>query len=320
MRLLKKLPILLLVLLTSTAFAQKPDSDFKTVDDFVKKVGPLDTLNMGTISYILTRQFPDKIDKARAIFDWIADNINFDLRAAKSEDDKNNNSDAVLKRRLATSVGYATLFQDMCSVAKIRCLTIDGYVKKSTEDIDNVPDAVNYMWDVIQLGEASQDWYYIDPTAGSGYVNDKKTVYTKAFNGNYFFADKNIFNNQHLPDNAAWVLGNGYVNKKNFYSLPIVKSAAYDFKVSGFQPAAGHIKAKANKPIQFKIGVSGREEITTVALAIGEDRNIKLKPMNYTAGGGFIEFSYKFADEDNYHVTILINGKEVISYLIDVEE
>ena len=318
MMLLKKFPLLLLILLATTAFAQKSNDGFKTIDDYVKKVGSLDTLNMGTISYILTRQFPDKIDKARAIFDWIAYNINFDLRAAKSEDDKNNNSTTVLKRRLATSVGYATLFQDMCSVANIRCLTIDGYFKRSMEDIDDKPDVPNYMWDVIQLGEVSQDWYYIDPTAGSGYINDKKTIYTKSFNGNYFFADKNIFNNQHFPDNIAWILGSGYSKKNDFYALPIVKDAAYDFKISGFQPATAHVKAKTGKVVPFKIGVSGTEQITSVALAIGEAKGKKIKPMNYTTAGGYVEFSYKFDDGDTYPVTILFNGKEVISYLIEV--
>jgi hypothetical protein len=316
---LKKFPIIVLLLITTTTFAQSTVGDFTTVDAFVKKIGALDTLNMGTISYILTRQFPDKIDKARAIYDWIANNISYDCKAAKAADDKNDNSAAVLKRRMATSVGYAILFQDMCSVAKVRCLTIDGYIKTSLEDIDNKPDAVNYMWDVIQLGEASQDWYYIDPAAGSGYVNDNQTFFTKAFNGNYFFADKNIFNNQHFPDNTAWVLGNGHSNPKDFYSLPIVKDAAYDFRLSGFQPAGGHLKIKTGKLVQFKIGVSG-EQINTVSLAIGEDKSRKIKPMNYSSGGNYIQFAYKFDDADSYPVTILINGKEVLSYMIDVEE
>jgi hypothetical protein len=319
MILLKKLPILLLLVVTTAASAQNGVGDFTTVDAFVKKVGPLDTLNMGTISYILTRQFPANIDKARAIYDWIANNISYDCKAAKAADDKNDNSATVLKRRLATSVGYAILFQDMCSVAKVRCLTIEGYKKTSLEDIGNKPDAVNYMWDVVQLGQASQDWYYIDPAAGSGYLNDKQTVFTKAFNGNYFFAYKNIFNNQHFPDNTAWVLGNGYTNTKDFYSLPIVKDAAYDFRLSGFQPAGGHLKAKTGKAIQFKLGVSS-EEITTVSLAIGDDKSKKVKPMNYSSGGDYIQFAYKFDDADNYPVTILINGKEVLAYLIDVED
>ncbi|HMG82153.1 MAG TPA: transglutaminase domain-containing protein [Ferruginibacter sp.] len=320
MILLKKLPLLLLVLITTTAFAQKTDGDFAVVDEYIKKIGPLDTLNMGTISYIITRKFPDKVDKARAIYDWIANNISYDCRAAKADDNKNDNSAAILKYRMATSVGYATLFQDMCSVANVRCLTIDGYIKISIEDIDNKPDAVNYMWDVVQLGEASQDWYYIDPAAGSGHMNDKQTIFIKSFSDNYFFADKNIFNNQHFPDNTAWVLGNGYTNIKDFYGLPIVKDAAYDFKVSGFQPGSGHIKAKTGKAIPFRIGVSGAETITTVALAIGDGKSRKIKPMNYLADGNYLEFGYKFDDADSYPVTVLINGKEVLSYLIDVED
>jgi hypothetical protein len=52
--------------------AQTTDSRYKTTDEYVQSLGPLDTLNMGTISYILTKKFPENTDKVRAIFYWIA--------------------------------------------------------------------------------------------------------------------------------------------------------------------------------------------------------------------------------------------------------
>ena len=59
--------------------AQFKDTRFKIVDEYVKSLGSLDTLNMGTISYIVTKKFPDNLEKVRAIFDWIAYNISFDV-------------------------------------------------------------------------------------------------------------------------------------------------------------------------------------------------------------------------------------------------
>ena len=136
------------------SFGQSASDDFKVVDDYVKSLGTLDTLNMGTISYIVTKKFSRPKDKVRAIFDWIANNISFDLKAGKNNDNEKINTDLILKSRKANAAGYAALFQDMCSVVKIRCLTVDGYAKYNTEQINEKPDEFNHTWAVVQLGQS----------------------------------------------------------------------------------------------------------------------------------------------------------------------
>ena len=211
-----------------SAHAQSTNEYFKEIDAYVKSLGPLDTLNMGTIAFIVTKKFPDPKDKVRAIFDWIAYNISFDLKAGRNSDNEKTSTDLVLKTRKTNSIGYAALFQDMCSVVKIRCLTVDGYAKYNTEQINEKPDALNHTWDVVQLGQSPESWFYVDPTWGSGYTDDKMKVYTKEYNDHYFFADRNIFNYQHYADNNAWQLGPGSKSMSSFFSMPLVRSAAYD--------------------------------------------------------------------------------------------
>ena len=316
----KKVMFLLLILINTHAIAQKNNEDFKVVDDYVKSLGTLDTLNMGTISYIVTKKFPDNKDKLRAIFDWIAYNISFDCKGARVNGNEKNNSEDVLKKRKATSSGYAALFQDMCSVVKIRCLTVDGYFKNNVEQINQKPDDFNHTWDVVQLGESQETWFYVDPTLGSGFTDDKVTVFTKAYNDAYFFADRTIFNYQHLPDNHAWLLGPGTKSTGTFFSLPLVKNAAYEFGISNFSPADGFIKTNIKKAVSFSFKASGSSAIDIVALAIGEDKKKKIKTVDYTFSGGVIRFSYKFEEENSYPVTVLINNKPVLGYLVEANE
>jgi len=310
---------LFLFLFTSTAtFAQNKISSFKVVDDYVKSLGALDTLNMGSISYIVTKKFDDPKDKARAIFDWIAYNISFDCKNARNHGNEKNTSDDVLKFRKTNASGYAALFQDMCSVVKIRCLTVDGYSKNSVEQINEKPDEFNNTWDVVQLGKSSETWFYVDPTLGSGYTDDKVTVYTKAFNDAYFFADRDLFNKQHFPNNKAWFLGNGAKSKSEFLSLPVIKGAAYEFDITNFTPADGIIKTKTKKAVQFSFSAAGKIDI--VALAIGEEKKKKIKPVDFTFNGSIVRFSYKFEDESSYPVTVLVNGKPLLGYLVVASE
>lgn len=317
-------PLLIIILsffLSAFAVAQTSGSRFKTVDDYVKSLGSLDTLNMGTISYIVTKKFPDNMDKVRAIFDWIAYNISFDCKAARSNGNEKPDPENVLKFRKTNASGYAALFQDMCSVIKIRCLTVDGYAKNNVEQINEKPDEFNHTWVVVQLGLSPETWYYVDPTWGSGYTDDKVIVYTKAYNDAYFFADKTIFNYQHFPDNTAWVLGaNSTKNIKDFFALPLVKDYAYEYGIRNISPLNGNIKASTKKPVSFSFKLKGNTKIDIVALMIGTDKKKRIKTVDYTLNNSMVSFNYKFDEEDSYPVTVLINNKPVLGYFAEISE
>ena len=315
--LFKKITTIILLFAATNSFAQ---SEYKIVDDYVKDLGSLDSMNMATVSTIVTKNFPDNKLKARAIFDWIANNISFDSKASRNGDNSVNLSDDILKTRKATAFGYAALFQDMCSAVNIRCLTVDGYVKKTTDDINDKPDDFNHSWDVVQLGQSPTEWFYVDPTWGSGYTDKAVKIFTKAFNDSYFFSDPAIFNEQHFPDNMSWQLGGvGPKTAKDFFALPVVKDAAYQFGVTNFIPANGNVKTKAGKSLQFSMNVKSKEDITVVSLLIGDGKIRKSKQVDYSFIGNTFTFSYKFDDEDSFPVTVVINGKEVLDYFIDIE-
>jgi len=300
--------------------AQQYYKDYKVVDDYVKSLGSLDTLNMGTISYIVTKKFSDNKDKVRAIFDWIAFNISFDCKAARNNGNEKTTSEMVLKSRKTTSTGYASLFQDMCSVVKIRCLTVDGYSKYSVEEINEVPDEFNHAWVVVQLGQSPESWFYVDPAWGSGYTDDKMTLFTKQFNDSYFFANKTLFNLQHFPNNSAWQLGPGPKSKKDFFAMPLIRHQAYEFGISTFTPNTGLIKAKINKPIFFNFKTDTNISIDIVALEIGSGKTKRIKTVDHTISASVISFSFKFDEEDIYPVTILINNKPVLAYSVEISE
>ncbi|MFT3681597.1 MAG: transglutaminase domain-containing protein [Ferruginibacter sp.] len=316
---IKKYSLVVFLFISTTCFAQS-NAGFKKVDDYVKSLGKLDTLNMGTISHILTKNFTDNTDKVRAIFDWIAYNISFDIKMYRSSTNEKMVSEDVLKTRKANPYGYAALFQDMCSVAKIRCLTVDGYVKNSTEDIGEKPDGFNHTWAVIQLGTSPEAWHYVDPAWGSGFLDEKKTTFTPEYNDAFFFAEKSIFNYQHFPNNEAWLLGPGTKDLKNFLSMPLVKNAAYEFGLKNINPYTGHIKTKTKNAVQFNIGTTAGKAIDIVSLQIIAGKKKETKTMDYTVKNGAISFSYNFTEEDTYPVNVLVNNKIILSYVVEVSE
>jgi transglutaminase/protease-like cytokinesis protein 3 len=146
------------------------------------------------------------------------------------------------------------------------------------------------------------------------------TTYTKKFNDDYFFANKPLFNFQHYPDNTAWQMGPGPKSTKDFFQMPLVKHQAYEFGLAGFVPQNGFIKSNISKPVPFNIKINSNAKVDIVALEIGTDKSKRIKTVDYSFNNGAINFSYKFDEADTYPVTILINNKPVLGYLIEIEE
>jgi hypothetical protein len=292
---------------------------YKNVDDVIQKLGPLDNFNVAVIADTLTRGFESKEDKARAIYYWIANNIALDGKATKMNETKNNLPEKVVQLRKATPLGFSLLVQEMCSWAKIRCLSVDGYIKNFPEDINEKPDEFNHSWNVVQLGQSPDTWYYIDASKAAGLLDKKMAVFTKHFTSEYFFADRKLFNLDHYPDNTAWQLGTGSKSVKEFYGLPVISNAAYEYGVQKLTPANGYIKIKANTPVNFSFPFNGKT-ISSIHLIIGDARKQqKPEPMNFTSDGT-IAFSYKFKVADTYPVKIMVDGREFVSYLLEVTE
>lgn len=299
--------------------AQTQGRNFKIVDDYVKSLGALDSMTMGTINNVVSKKFEDKIDKARAIYVWIANNISYDIKAGRTNNVTKNSPTEVLLYRKAVGTGFASLFQDMCSSADIRCLTVDGFVKTGTQQIEEDETDINHSWAVVQLGQSPETWYYVDPAWGSGYPDAEMKVFTKSFNEGYFFADKTIFNWQYYPDNEAWKLGDAPKNKKDFYELPLIKGSSFNLGLKNFSPHTGMIKPKLNKSFAFSYKLNSNATITSVTLVMGEKKKIKSKEMNFSFSGGTLAFNYTFDDESSFPVTVMVNGKELIAYMAEVE-
>ncbi len=315
----KNLPLLIFTLVSFNLSAQTNGRDFTAVDAYVKSLGSLDSMTMGTINNVVSNKFTDKIDKARAIYYWIANNITYDIKSARNNSMTRNTPTEVLLSRKAVGIGFASLFQDMCSSADIRCLTVDGFVKHSTDQINEKGVEINHSWAVVQLGQSPETWFYVDPAWGSGYADAEMKTFTKSYTDAYFFTDKATFNLQHYPDNEAWKLGPAPKNKKDFFQLPIIRVAALEFDLKKYAPNEGNLKVKPGKAVNFSYTLTGNKEITKVELGIGEKKKYKVKEMNFSFSGGKLSFTYKFEEENSYPVTVFINGKELMTYYVEVD-
>jgi hypothetical protein len=306
---------------TFISIAQISVSKYKYVDDAVQKLGIFPTKNVAEIAEAITSKFSSNEDKARAIFYWIANNIAIDPKAVSRQDEKNKLPEKVIEIRKATPLGFSLLVREMCSYAKIRCLSVDGFVKNHTAEINEKADEKNYSWNVVQLGQSPETWYYIDACRASGFLDPKQTVFTKQFTSQYFFAEKKLFNQIYFPDNLAWMLGGGNKSIKDFYALPIIGNEAIGLEFRKLAPLTGVIKTVTNKPVDFSFSINNDNTIKKISILIGEEKKKqKEEPMNFDNNNGDIKFSYTFKKEDTFPIQIVADGKIVLQYIVEVKE
>ena len=317
--LLQRLLPAFFLLVGFSASAQTNGRDFTKIDAYVKSLGSLENMSMGTINNVVSNKFTDKMDKARAIYYWVAHNIVYDTKLIRSNSTVKNTPAEVLKTRKAVGIGFASLFQDMCSSADIRCLTVDGFVKYNTQQIGEKDQEINHSWAVVQLGQSPEDWYYVDPAFGSGYLNADMKEFTRAYTDAYFFTEKASFNQQHFPDNSAWKLGSAPKSKKDFFDMPVIKTGAMELGITKCSPNDGKINTKADKAVKFSFTIKSTESITKVELGIGEKKKYKLEEIQYSNSATVLSFTYKFQDANTGPLTVFVNGKEFAQYYVEVE-
>ncbi len=319
---MKNLFLIFTLLLSVTGSKLLAQDNFSATDEYVQKLGSLEKLNVANITDTITRNFPDKKNKARAIFYWIANNISIDPKASKTNEKKNTEPENVIQLRKSTALGFSLLVQEMCSLANIRCLSVDGYLKFKAEDINNKADEINHSWNVVQLGQSPDQWYYIDAARASGFTDAKFTSFTKQFTGEYFFADRALFNLDHFPDNDAWQLGSGGPKSINaFYALPVICNASYKYGLQKPMPQNGFIKAKIKVPVKFSFVYNAAKPIKNIFLVMGEEKKqFKPEAMNFTDNGGIVNFSFPFRVADTYPVKVIADGQELLQYYIEVED
>ena len=318
---MQKSVLLLLIFISLIGSAQISQKKFEVVDLYVFQLGNLSKNNVAEITDTLTHNFESKELKSRAIYSWICNNIALDPKATRNNDPKNSDPEVVIQIRKASPIGFSKLFQEMASQAGIRCLIVDGYHKSKTDNISNKEDETNFSWNVVQLGTSPNEWYYVDAASGCGYLDLKQTFFTPSFNPEYFFPDKYVFNLDHFAKNTSWLLGDGPKSLKDFYALPLMKKGSYEFILSKASPSLGLIKAKLNTPFKFNLKFNNHKLVNEISVVLGEGaKQTKPERINFEVKDDEIYFYYKFKKEDTTPFTIIVDGKEILTYLSEISE
>ena len=202
--------IFLLILTTQTIFAQKAViNEFSAIDKKTLQIPDSLTKTTDLIAKYITSNFSTDKDKSRAIFIWVASNIQYDIDnmfAINFYEKKEEKIAKPLRTRKGICENYASLFTDICIKSGIKSFVIEGYTKQN-----GFTDYIPHAWSAALIDTS---WYLFDPTWGSGYTNGGK--FFKKINNDYFKVSPSKLIKSHIPFDYLWQFLNYPITNQEF--------------------------------------------------------------------------------------------------------
>jgi hypothetical protein len=204
-----KLYIILLIALCGAVKAQQV-KPYAAIDKLALQIpDSLAKTTKGIAGYIKSN-FTSSNDKARAIFIWVATNIQYDVAnmyAINFYQNVDEIVDTVMKKRRGICMHFAELFNRIANEVGLKSYVVEGYTKQN-----GIVDYIPHAWCAAMI---DSNWFLFDPTWGSGFIQNAKFV--KQVNNKYFKAKPEQLVKSHMPFDPLWEFLNYPITNQEFY-------------------------------------------------------------------------------------------------------
>ncbi len=227
MRHLKLFLVTIFIAISPSYGQEYPDgSRFIEVDAHVSFVSKQMIFHPELLTTLLTENLDNDFDKTRAIYVWIARNIEYDLNAYLNGKIDNQEIFDVLGKGKAICSGFSNLFTFLCQQANIKAEIVEGNAKVLGYQNNVIFTNLNHAWNAVNIYGY---WYLLDVTWATGdpFLFNKldKNVDLNA----HFLVPPETFIKTHLPADPDWQLLKDKVSITEFKSGEI-KNSSYENK------------------------------------------------------------------------------------------
>lgn len=207
--------LILLVLSYTNIYAQSNSSNFEEIDAHALAAPEQVSTNTSSLAKYLSQVATTDLEKVRGIYTWMTHHIRYDVETYlnwgvghtvmvdDTKAERKRIMQETLKNRLGVCQGYSELFDALCKKMGIKSYIIVGYSKSyGTHNIVKEIVEPDHTWNAVWIDE---QWHLIDPTWGSGFINQSLT-FTPSPDNRFFLTapDKLIYT--HLPADPMWQL------------------------------------------------------------------------------------------------------------------
>jgi transglutaminase/protease-like cytokinesis protein 3 len=200
---MKKIIFLFILLFTISINAQ--NQSYYRLIEYVEKTPQSQTKDISTLSKYLAKGAKSKKELVQIIYYWISLNIDYDIELFENNTIDDVSAETTFLNRKSVCAGYANLFQEMCTISRIKCKVINGYGKGYNYNGEYLKE-INHAWNAVKMYDK---WEFIDVTWGAGGAfedENGKLIFKKQLCVRYLFDSPEDFILDHFPENTEWQL------------------------------------------------------------------------------------------------------------------
>ncbi len=153
--------------------------------------------DLESVARYLVSGEPDPFQRIKALHDYVADRVAYDVEAYRTKNYPSQRPEAVFQARKAVCAGYANLFAAMGHAVGEEIVTVSGDAISLRAD----REFEGHAWNAVRIRD---EWYLVDVTWNAGGVNGD--VFTRYYLTSYLFMPPQEFIRSHFPDDPAWQL------------------------------------------------------------------------------------------------------------------
>lgn len=306
---MKWLPVIMFLIVTTSGFSQQERDDVKKIN---RKEKLSETLTPAVLAQELTLPYSNDLQKVKAIFYWITENISYRTRSGFSRKkispvlvEETNDTAAlkpldervaqtVLDERVAVCDGYARLFKTLCIYSGIQAEVINGYARtEATKRIQRFRP--NHSWNAVLIDSV---WKLLDVTWASGYISWHGGEFVRQLDEQYFLSTPEQFIREHYPDDLRWTLMDDPPLMPEFRHSPFKQKSFSKYQITSYSPEKGVIEVSNGDTILIELETANAEK----------DRQVSSDPFLDTT-------IYSTATSALLVPSMGVNGKIIYTYI-----
>jgi hypothetical protein len=213
---------------------------YNNIDKYAINTPTSAEASVDSLASYLVAPAKNEREKARSIFRWVTENIDYDISGFFTGSFEGTSSKDVLKSRKSVCSGYSDIFSSLARSAGLEVVRIAGYGKGyGYLPGDNLSGPSNHAWNAVKINGS---WYLIDCTWGAGYIDDNKK-YVHEFDDHYFMTPPSEFIYGHFPEDSRWQLLEHPLSKSEFEKQAFLKPEFFRYGLKLGDHLEGTIRA-----------------------------------------------------------------------------
>ncbi len=301
-------------------FNSKINYSYNNIDKYAINTPSSAEASVDSLASYLVAPAKNEREKARSIFRWVTENIDYDISGFFTGSFEDTSSKDVLKSRKSVCSGYSDIFSSLARSAGLEVARIAGYGKGyGYLPGENLSGPSNHAWNAVKINGS---WYLIDCTWGAGYIDDNKK-YVHKFDDYYFMTPPSEFIYGHFPEDSRWQLLEHPLSKSEFEKQAFLKPEFFKYGLKLDDRLEGTIRADNG----VNISIFAPEDVLLMAglESIGKKISAKLGDSVFAErNGNRYDIYAQFPEIGKYILRAYVKQKDepgeyhgAVEYLID---